>query len=41
MLKHGQGLLYTGGELRRLRIYAVTCTKHLPNMQGTLLVLPK
>jgi plastocyanin len=22
-------------------IYAVICTKHLPNMQGTLLVLPK
>jgi plastocyanin len=39
-VKHGQitRVNFTAG---KPGLYAVTCTKHLPNMQGTLLVLPK
>jgi hypothetical protein len=45
---HVEAFTVKRGQLTRVRftagkpgIYAVICTKHLPNMQGTLLVLPK
>jgi Cupredoxin-like domain len=45
---HAESFTVKRGQIMRVSftagkpgIYAVICTKHLPNMQGTLLVLPK